>query len=237
MARLARVVAVDVPHHITQRGNARRFILQDEPDRTVYFELLQEYTAQYQVAVIGYCLMSNHVHLVAVPSRAEVLARALKETHGRFASYWNARHNSNGHVWQDRYYSCPLDNTHLWEALRYTEMNPVRASLVEKAEQWSWSSASAHCGVEPAGEWMAMDLWASHWSPGDWRSYLDVGTSGSTLTAIAEARSAVGRWVLRSSPARWRQRRNAASHPRKGDLSEEQMASLRRHFCSTRNSF
>ena len=184
MARLARVVAVDVPHHITQRGNARRFILQDEPDRTVYFELLQEYTAQYQVAVIGYCLMSNHVHLVAVPSRAEVLARALKETHGRFASYWNARHNSNGHVWQGRYYSCPLDNTHLWEALRYTEMNPVRASLVEKAEQWSWSSASAHCGVEPAGEWMAMDLWASHWSPGDWRSYLDVGTSGSTLTAI-----------------------------------------------------
>ena len=165
----------------------RRFILQDEADRTVYFELLQEYTAQYQAAVIGYCLMSNHVHLVAVPSRAEVLARALKETHGRFASCWNARHNSNGHVWQGRYYSCLLDNTHLWEALRYTELNPVRACLVEKAEQWSWSSASAHCGVEPAGEWMAMDLWASHWSPGDWRSYLDVGTSGSKLTAICQS--------------------------------------------------
>ena len=130
MARLARVIAVGVPHHITQRGNPRRFILQDEADRKVYLDLLRQSTELHGVALIGYCLMSNHVHLVAVPRKADVLARALKETHGRFASYWNALHHSTGHVWQGRYYSCPLDEPHLWEALRYTELNPVRASLV-----------------------------------------------------------------------------------------------------------
>ena len=130
MARLARVIAVGVPHHITQRGNPRRFILQDEADRKVYLDLLRQSTELHGVALIGYCLMSNHVHLVAVPRKADVLARALKETHGRFASYWKALHHSTGHVWQGRYYCCPLHEPHLWEALRYTELNPVRASLV-----------------------------------------------------------------------------------------------------------
>src|SRR5580658_5444996 len=78
---------------------------------------------------------------------------ALKETHGRFASYWNAVHHSTGHVWQGRYYSCPLDEPHLWEALRYTESHPVRASLVTRAECWNWSSATAHCGADATEAW------------------------------------------------------------------------------------
>ena len=85
MARLARVIAVGAPHHITQRGNARRFILQDETDRKVYLDLLRQSTELHGVALIGYCLMSNHIHLVAIPRKADVLSRALKDTHGRFA--------------------------------------------------------------------------------------------------------------------------------------------------------
>jgi putative transposase len=133
MARLARVIAVEHPHHITQRGNARRFILEKQADRAVYLDLLRRSAGMHGVALIGYCLMSNHVHLVAVPAKADALARMLKDTHGRFASYWNAVHCSSGHVWQGRYYSCPLDESHLWEALRYTELNPVRARLVTTA--------------------------------------------------------------------------------------------------------
>ena len=135
MARLARVIAVGVPHHITQRGNARRFIMQDEPDRKVYLDLLRQSVELHGIALIGYCLMSNHIHLVAVARKADVLARALGETHSRFASYWNALHHSTGHVWQGRYYSCPTDEPQLWETLRYTELNPVRASLVARAGQ------------------------------------------------------------------------------------------------------
>ena len=148
MARFARVIAVGVPHHITQRGNARRFILQDEADRKVYLDLLRQSAEQHGVALIGYCLMSNHVHLVAVPRKADVLARTLKETHGRFASYCNALHHSTGHVWQGRYYSCPLDEPHLWEALRYTELKPVRASLVARAECWDWCGCSLCSGLD-----------------------------------------------------------------------------------------
>ena len=80
--------------------------------------------------------MSNHVHLVLVPRRAASLGLALKHAHGRYASYWNAIHHSSGHVWQGRYYSCPLDEPHLWEALRYTELNPVRAGLVVYTLYW-----------------------------------------------------------------------------------------------------
>jgi putative transposase len=184
MTRLARVIAVGVPHHITQRGNARRFILQDESDRKVYLDLLRQSTEFHGIAVVGYCLMSTHVHVIAVPEKGDVLARALKETHGRYASYWNALHHSTGHVWQGRYYSCPLDEPHLWEALRYTELNPVRASLVARAECWNWSSAAAHCGADGTEAWLAMPLWRARWSAVDWRMYLDAGVTESQLAAI-----------------------------------------------------
>ncbi len=134
MGRFNRVVALDIPHHVTQRGNARRFILDCDADRAVYLKLLCENTKLYGVAVIGYCLMSNHIHLIATPTKADGLAEALKQTHGRYACYWNVAHQSSGHVWQGRYYSCPLDPTHLWEALRYAELNPLRASVVRHTD-------------------------------------------------------------------------------------------------------
>lgn len=128
MVRFVRVVAAGAPHHITQRGNARRFILEGDAERSVYLNLLQQCVQRHGVELIGYCLMSNHVHLVAVPHGRDALARSLKDVHGRFASYWNAFYHASGHLWQGRYYSCPVDGGHLWEALRYTELNPVRAS-------------------------------------------------------------------------------------------------------------
>ena len=129
MARLPRVLLAEVPHHVTQRGNARRFILDCDADRNVYLQLLQEDIQRCNVTLLGYCLMSNHIHLVLVPRKADGLAKALKHTHGRYASYWNAAHRSTGHLWQGRFYSCPLDPAHLWQTLRYTELNPVRRIL------------------------------------------------------------------------------------------------------------
>ena len=172
MARLPRVIAVDGPHHVTQRGNARRFILDSDTDRNIYLELLKQSLALHDVTMMGYCLMSNHVHLVLVPRRAESLGLALKHAHGRYASYWNAIHHSGGHVWQGRYYSCPLDEPHLWEALRYTELNPVRAGLVAESKSWMWSSAAAHCAAGAAPGWLALELWQSHWSAETWRIFL-----------------------------------------------------------------
>ncbi len=173
--RLARVVLPGVPHHVTQRGNSRRFLLDCDADRKVYLELLREDTQRCQVTVLGYCLMSNHVHLVLIPRKVEGLARALKRTHGRYAAYWNALHQSSGHVWQGRYYSCPMDQEHLWRALRYTELNPVRAGLVAEARSWIWSSAALHCDESTADGLIELGGWKLYWSGESWSQYLKGG--------------------------------------------------------------
>jgi putative transposase len=184
MARFARVVVVDVPHHVTQRGNARQVILSDDGDRVAYLDLIREYSELHRLSLLGYCLMSNHVHWIVVPRAAEALAQTLKHTHGRYASYWNARNTSSGHVWQGRFYSCPLDETHLWRALRYVELNPVRAGMVAAAEQWRWSSAAAHCGASAADIQLEMERWRKRWTMADWREYLAAGESPSDVTAL-----------------------------------------------------
>lgn len=184
MARFARVVVPDVAHHVTQRGNARQVILHSDGDRTTYLELLRHYSELHALTLLGYCLMSNHVHLIAVPRAAESLAQALKHTHGRYASYWNARNSSSGHVWQGRFYSCPLRETHLWRALRYVELNPVRAGMVPEAAQWRWSSAAAHCGSSDPEALLEMDPWRKRWTAAEWNGYLAARESvgdGATL--------------------------------------------------------
>jgi putative transposase len=159
-------------------------MLDCDADRKVYLDLLREDIESCGVSLTGYCLMSNHVHLVVVPKEPNGLARALKHTHGRYASYWNAVYRSSGHVWQGRYYSCPLDQAHLWEALRYTELNPVRAGLVTDAVSWEWSSAAVHCGKMVADGLLAMAPWRCHWSDGAWREYLRAGEKESDVAAI-----------------------------------------------------
>jgi putative transposase len=162
VARLARVVAIDVAHHVTQRGNRRQVIFTSDSERSVYMGLLRESAERHCLSVIGYCLMSNHVHLVVIPRKTESLASTFKTTHGQYASYWNAAHHSSGHLWQGRFYSCPLDPVHLWEALRYTELNPVRAGMVQSAAQWKWSSAAVHCGAAEPDACLEMAPWREH---------------------------------------------------------------------------
>ena len=186
MTRLARVIAVDVPHHVTQRGNARRFILDCDADRMAYLNLLRQNVELHGLGLIGYCLMSNHVHLVVTPHHAGGLALALRHAHGRYAIYWNAVHQSSGHAWQGRYYSCPLDRVHLWEALRYTELNPVRAGLASAAEAWRWSSAAAHCGAEAGNEILDFEVWRENWTASAWREYPAAGEPDRRLTGDSD---------------------------------------------------
>jgi len=184
MARLPRVVVVDVPHHVTQRGNARQVILANDTDRLTYLELLREYSQLYGLGLLGYCLMSNHVHLIAVPHQPEAMSQLLKQAHGRYASYWNAKQSSTGHVWQGRFYSCPLDEMHLWTALRYVELNPVRAGMVTSAEEWKWSSAAAHCGLAPPSPMLEMERWQKRWTDREWRQFIAEAESAAEISAL-----------------------------------------------------
>jgi putative transposase len=148
MPRLARSVFAHMPHHITQCGNRREDVFFDDEDREVYLEWLREYAHEHQVEVAGYCLMTNHIHLILIPATEEGLQRVLKPLHMRYAQRLNRAKAQQGHVWQGRYFSSVLDGDYLRAALRYVERNPVRARVVRKAENYAWSSARGHCGLE-----------------------------------------------------------------------------------------
>ena len=144
MARLARAVASGVPHHLTQRGNRRQPVFFRESDYRNYRRLLSEWCTRCGVEVWAYCLMPNHVHLVAVPSSKAGLARAIGEAHRRYTVAVNRRERWSGYLWQGRFASCPMDEKHLVAAVRYVEHNPVRAGIATRPEEYRWSSARAH---------------------------------------------------------------------------------------------
>lgn len=147
MPRLARNVFPDVPHHVTQRGNRREDVFFKDEDRHVYLKWLGKYCKKWQVEVLAYCLMTNHIHLILKPGTEEGLQRVLKPLHMRYAQRVNKAKGWKGHLWQGRFFSSPLDEAYTWSAIRYVERNPVRVGMVERAEDYPWSSAAAHCGL------------------------------------------------------------------------------------------
>ena len=144
MARLARVVIPDMAHHVTQRGNGRQQTFFGGRDYRLYLRLLQAGCRQASVRCLAYCLMPNHVHLILVPASRDGLRDCLAATHRAYAGVLNARRGTPGHFWQGRFGSVVMDEAHLYQALRYVLVNPVRAHLVRRAADWRWSSARAY---------------------------------------------------------------------------------------------
>jgi REP element-mobilizing transposase RayT len=219
VGRLARVIALGVAHHVTQRGNGRRFLLDGDADRRIYLDLLQQNLRLNDVLLVGYCLMSSHVLLIVIPGNEEGLALSLKHTHGRYASYWNVVHNLSGHGWEGRYYSCPLDRPHLWAALRYTELNPVGAKLVTDATSWPWSSAAAHCGSAQADKFLSMELWRT----GRTRAGASIWQRQRRKQSWPRSDSAhihAVPWVRRNSSTRWRKQWSGDWFLKKADVQQ-----------------
>jgi putative transposase len=149
----------------------RRETFRSDDDRTTYLGLLQDTQREVDVSLLAWCLMTNHVHLVAVPGREDALSVLLRRVHGRYAQYYNARWGRTGHLWQSRFFACPLGPDHLRAALAYVERNPVRAGIVAEAAEYRWSSATAHVqGQDPRGL-LDMDWWRQH-APQDWERTL-----------------------------------------------------------------
>jgi len=165
---MARAVLVGVPHHLTQRG------------------LVRAAAERFRAELLGYCLMTNHVHWVVAPRAGESLARAFGEAHGRYAAYANARMSRSGHFWQNRFFSCSLDRAHLWAALRYVERNPLLAGLAAAAADYPWSSAAAHTGDAALPDWLEPEPMRSCFTPREWAAYLESDTMGDEEVAFAE---------------------------------------------------
>jgi putative transposase len=181
MARLARVVAAGLPHHVTQRGNRRQPVFLRDEDYATYRALLAEQCRAADVAVWAYCLMPNHVHLILVPKEADGLRAALGEAHRRYTRHINSREDWRGYLWQGRFASFPMDEPYLLACARYVELNPVRARLAARARDWRWSSARAHLAGRDDGLVTVKPLLAL---AGDWAEFLDRGLSATDHAAI-----------------------------------------------------
>lgn len=141
-----------------------------QEDYGVYLDLMKSACARHGVHIWAYCLMPNHVHLIAVPDRCDGLARAIGQAHLRYTRYINEREGWRGYLWQGRFASFVMDEGHALTAMRYVELNPVRAGLSDSPAAWPWSSARAHltgnddplvCNVRDMIDYV-----------GDWKRYL-----------------------------------------------------------------
>jgi putative transposase len=170
MARLARSTIIGFPHHVIQRGNYDQPVFEDEADYSRYLNWLHEYALRYTMDIWAYCLMPNHVHFICVPKAEDALARAFNTLHMRYAQYFNSKRGVRGHLWRARFMSCALDDRSVREEVRFIETNPVRARIVERAEDYSWSSARSHVtgDLDPVlsdGCFLQSEV-------SDWRAYL-----------------------------------------------------------------
>ncbi len=172
MARVARIIVPDAAHHVTQRGNNKQDVFFVDDDRHVYLELLHAQAQRFGFRILGYCLMTNHVHIIGVPKDEAALAKTFGRTHFLYTQYINRLHGRSGHLWQNRFYSCPMDEVHALQALSYAELNPVRAKMVRHPWTYAWSSAAAHCGKAPAHPLLDLTDWQDTPSGHAWRDTL-----------------------------------------------------------------
>lgn len=151
MARLPRLVLPGYPYHVTQRGNRRQQTFFEDGDYALYLDLLSEAARKAGAEIWAYCLMPNHVHVIVVPSDEDGLRGTFADAHRRYTGFINARARWTGHLWQGRFGAVVMDEPHLAHAMRYVALNPVCARLVDRAEEWAWSSVRAHLAGKDDG--------------------------------------------------------------------------------------
>ncbi len=177
MPRKARFAPPGYWLHLTQRGNNQQRIFASDADRQYFLQLLETHSEQRAVRIAAYTLMSNHFHLVAVGDRPDAISLFMMDVNGRYATYRHALERRSGRFWQGRFYSCVLDDAHWETALRYVELNPIRARIVDWVEDFRWSSARAHLGLEPSPAWLDTGEFHRRWADAaEWQDSLDTLT-------------------------------------------------------------
>jgi putative transposase len=172
MARAARIVVPGFPHHVVQRSNDRQVAFGSDGDHLAYLQMLGRQADRFGLRVLGYCLMRHHVHLVVVPRTSASLAQAIGRTHWLYTQHVNRLRNREGPLWQNRFFSCALDEPHLTDVLLYVERNPMRARLVRYPWSYRWSSASAHANAADPLELLDLSMWRRASTPAQWRNLL-----------------------------------------------------------------
>ncbi len=183
MPRRPRIVAPGYPHHVTQRGVRRQSTFPSESDFNTYLRLAGELLDEHPVEIWAYCLMPNHIHAVVVPEATDSLSQFFARLHQRYARLINLKYDWQGHLWQERYYSVPMDESHTIAALRYVELNPVRAKLAVAPEDWAWSSARGNLGISDDP---LLSNAPAHALVSNWRQYLSAAEDKDQLLSLRQ---------------------------------------------------
>ena len=186
MARMRRAVIPGFPHHITQRGNRRQRTFFELEDYDRYLELMADRCSRFGVEIWAFCLMPNHVHMIAVPETEEGLRRAIGEAHRCYTEAVNRREGWRGYLWQGRFASFVMDERYTLAAARYVELNPVRAGLVALPEQYLWSSARAHLAGRDDALVRVEPMLAR---VPEWRAFLHSGLTAETAAELRKHQS------------------------------------------------
>ncbi len=159
MPRLGRVVLPNYPHHVVQRGHNKQVVFAEEADYLYYLSTLEEFKDIYGIRVYGFCLMTNHVHLILQPGEEIAgLGQLMKRLAGRQTRFVNRQESRTGTLWEGRYKSSPIQSdTYLLACCRYVELNPVRASMTQSPDTYTWSSYRRHAGMENEFRWLDSD--------------------------------------------------------------------------------
>ena len=149
MPRTSRVVVPGMAHHIVQRAIRRLTVFRDDEDRTFYRKVFVKSRVMYGLRLRAYSLMTNHVHYIAIPERADSIWKTFHRANTIYSNWFNEKYGYVGHLWQERPFSCIVSEGRVMNAVRYVENNPVRAHMVSSAPEYRWSSARAHCWGAP----------------------------------------------------------------------------------------
>ena len=157
---MARPLRIEFPHalyHVTSRGDRREPIFVDDADRAMFLALLDDACERFDAALLAYCLMGNHYHLVLTTRRAN-LSQLMRQLNGVYTQRFNRRHGKVGHVFQGRFNAILVDrDEYLLAVCRYVDLNPVRAGIVKAPGDWPWSSYRAHTGQAEPPRWLDGD--------------------------------------------------------------------------------
>ena len=187
MARSIRFAPADLPVHVWVRGNQQQDVFYCAADRRRFLDLMVRHSREQKVEVLAYCLMNNHVHLALLPSNEDGLSWMMMRLNSEYAQFMQFRLDRRGHLWQGRFKGCVMDDTYLWTVLRYIELNPVRARIVSRADEWAWSSARVHMGLEEWPQWLSREPFSSRFTPNEWCGQLKTEITSNDRAAIWRA--------------------------------------------------
>ncbi len=186
MPRQARISLSGELFHLTQRGNYRQRIFEDDQDRKYYLKLFEEYKDKFSLEVYAFCLMENHVHFIVKPLRLDSMAQTICRCHQRYAYYFHKKRTLNGHLWQERFYSCLLLGEHVRQAMKYVERNPVRANIVPLPEMYQWSSAREHYESTAQNKIMTLADGTEYMGGLNWKDFIGQSETDEEIHRIRE---------------------------------------------------